>query len=897
MSINRITRQRLYQDEELFNSLLQYAKYDEEYQVFVNADAAIWSVWELSPRWLYTISDEEAFQICGNLQEMVDSFDHNFSLQFIWVSTYDVEAILKKSLREYPTSKVAGWMARRWIKSLRTAARNASVYSRPRHQRLFIAFRFDPPWRAVGLKEQTIRTIELLLKGKVGVSAELRKQEYKQYANQFRGIIDGNISKLFDLRLNPRLVDGQALIDLLYPILNRRSTKGSKIRHNRRTAVPVPEYDPNDYLSNQVSETPAYHIDDGILKKDGRYFRTASMVKPPKQCLPLMITPFQSTPYENILAVTFSKDSHEDQLNRLNQLDSFMGLRLRTFRGRANQKVQTQIGAIRAARQELYSNVSQIVRVGVHQTFICEDPDEAIRASAEAVASFPQLNGARGMTHLISDIGVLLNTLPACYDPSTDGPGWTTTMRSSRAVRFFPIWGNWTGSKNKLFVLPCLWNRELVGFDLYDSNMAPNVLISGVSGAGKSYLLCYLIITLMRGHFSQKPDGSKQEKPPIAFIFDKGMTGQPCGFERLAHIFGGKVYEATPSKAPAMNFLARLGDTSPTGSDDYKDLIDMSVDIILDMASDANTLTDRLDRSAVRDSVIEAHRIYYNGARKREFLLSDVVSVLRAPKRVDENEQEALRRQRVSVLISDYYGDGTYANFFDKPGSLKLDQRMIVFDLKALSRNPDLQRVFLKVAMLWADTVMNTPEEIDTRKLLVFDEAHDLIGKTSAATIETAFRLYRKRKGMVIAASQSGEDFYVGEGGQAIVQNSAHKIFLKQDPSKFHLTAQAFNLSSQQSRVITSLQTIMGVESQFYLLSDIGEAPLVLPLESAFYWVSTNNGDDNQLYSDLVKQYNGDYMQAFLKAVEIAPYGAKAFHSSVKKQKLGINASNEEEML
>ena len=372
------------------------------------------------------------------------------------------------------------------------------------------------------------------------------------------------------------------------------------------------------------------------------------------------------------------------------------------------------------------------------------------------------------------------------------------------------------------------------------------------------------------------------------------MPGQPCGFERLAHIFGGKVYEATPAKAPAMNFLSRLGKTPPDPSnEDYKDLIDMSVDTILDMASDVNTTPDRMDRAVARDSLIEAHRIYSNGPKRRELILSDVVSVLRAPKRVDENEAEALRRQRISMLISDYYGDGVYSNFFDRPGALELSERIVIFDLKSLSRNPDLQRVFLKVAMLWADEVMNDPNEIDTRKLLVFDEAHDLIGKTSANTIETAFRLYRKRKGIVIAASQSGEDFYVGEGGQAIVQNSAHKIFLKQDPSKFHYTAEAFNLSEQQASVITRLQTVMGVESQFYILSDIGESALVLPLESSFYWASTNNGDDNQLFSDLVKKYDGNHVEAFLQAIEIAPYGAKAMKHPLDEEEI-VNTALED---
>ena len=459
----------------------------------------------------------------------------------------------------------------------------------------------------------------------------------------------------------------------------------------------------------------------------------------------------------------------------------------------------------------------------------------------------------------------------------------------------FPLWGNWKGSPGPLFVLPSIWNRELVGFDFYDSNTAPNVLISGVSGAGKSYLLCYILITMQRGHFATQTDGRIVERPPITFVFDKGMTGQPCGFDKVANLFGGKIYEATPSKAPAMNFLGRLGETPPDPrNEDYKDLIELCSDIICDMANEGNKQIDRLDKQAVSESLVESHRVYRSGPMKRELILSDVVSVLRAPKRVHENEDSAHRRQRISMLIGDYYGDGVFARFFDRPGSLKLKQRFIVFDMKALSRNPDLQRVFLKVSMLWADTVMNDPKELDARKILVFDEAHDLIGKTAVGTIETAFRLYRKRKGIVIAASQSGEDFYVGSGGQAIVQNSAHKIFLRQDPTKFHYTAQAFNLTQQQADVILRLRTIKGVESQFYLMSDIGEGAFAVPLESAFYWASTNNGDDNQLFNDLLTQHNGDFWQAFQEAVMMAPNGAKALQDLRLNSRNGSAASGDD---
>ncbi len=880
MSLSRITRERLYKDETLFNQLLPFHRYDDKRGVFVHVDASLWSIWELQPKWITSTSDAEAFDLTNRIQEMVDALDHTISVQFNWITTFDIEDELRKNLTEYPTTGVAGWMARRWTRMLRNSARNGRQGVRPRKLRLVVSFRYDPSWRATNALDRMKRSLEMLFKGKVGVSAKERQAEYINYTNRFRGTIEGTISKLADLGFQPRKVDGQGIINLLYPLLNRRSTKAGKFRRGKNTAVPVPAYDPDDFLANQISETPAEHPEGGIVKKDGKFYRTVSLVKSPKQAFPLMLTSLQSSAYENIISVTFSKDSQEKQLKRLDTLDGMLGLREVTGMGRANQKIQHQIASIRAARSELYSNKCQIGRVGVHQTFICQTKEEAIRAASESLATFPQMNGARGMTHTIADLGVIVNSLPGCYDPETDGPGWTNTMRSSRAVRMFPLWGNWKGSRGSLFTLPSLWNRELVSFDFYDSDIAPNVLISGVSGAGKSYLLCYLLISMNRGHYSTLTTGRKVERKPITFVFDKGMPGQPCGFEKVAKLFGGRIYEASPSKAPAMNFLARLGQTQPdVTNEDYKDLIDIGADIICDMATEGTKTLDRLDKAAVTESLIEAHRVYRSGPMKREFILSDVVALLRAPQRVNENTDSTTRRQRVATLIGDYYGSGIYASFFDRPGSLELKERFIVFDLKALSRNPDLQRIFLKIAMLWADTVMNDPRELDTRKILVFDEAHDLIGKSSSATVETAFRLYRKRKGIVIAASQSGEDFYSGDGGQAIVQNSAHKIFLRQDPAKFHQTAQAFHLTDQQAQVILRLRTVKGVESQFYMVSDIGEGALVLPLEPSFYWASTNNGDDNQLFHEVLEQNQGDFARALEKVVQLAPHGAKAFQA------------------
>ncbi|MCB0320341.1 MAG: TraC family protein, partial [Bdellovibrionales bacterium] len=342
MSINRLTRERLYRDEAIFNKLLPYVKYDPEFQLFIHSDASLWSMWELSPQWMTSTSDQDAFLLSQQVQEMMDALPCEVSVQWNWITTFEVEHLLRRSVSEYPSGGIAGWMAKRWTRMLRREANNGNFHTRPRRLRLLVSFRNDPAWRTSNPLEKLSRTLRMLIFGKVGVSAQQRTKEYRQYATDFKGLIDGTASKLVDLGFQPRPLDAQGLIDILYPILNRRSTKSGKFRRGRSTAIPTPTYDPNDFLANQISETPAEHPENGLLKKDGRYFRAVSIVKPPKQCLPLMIAPLQSSPYENIISVTFSKDPQEKQLSRLDALDGTLGMREITGMGQKKKKVQHQ---------------------------------------------------------------------------------------------------------------------------------------------------------------------------------------------------------------------------------------------------------------------------------------------------------------------------------------------------------------------------------------------------------------------------------------------------------------------------------------------------------------------------------------------------------------------------
>ena len=186
-AISRITKKRLFEDEALFNSLLPFAKFDSEYQVFVHGDASIWALMELQPRWLTKTSDAEAYQLTQSIQEILDALDSSISVQWSWVTTFDVEDTIKKNLDSYPTSGSAGWMAHRWARMIRRCASADSLHRRPRRHRLIVALRYDPPWKAVGWLEETKRSIRMLLQGAVNVTSEMRRREYKEYVDKFRG--------------------------------------------------------------------------------------------------------------------------------------------------------------------------------------------------------------------------------------------------------------------------------------------------------------------------------------------------------------------------------------------------------------------------------------------------------------------------------------------------------------------------------------------------------------------------------------------------------------------------------------------------------------------------------------------------------------------------------------
>ena len=64
-------------------------------------------------------------------------------------------------------------------------------------------------------------------------------------------------------------------------------------------------------------------------------------------------------------------------------------------------------------------------------------------------------------------------------------------------------------------------------------------------------------------------------------------------------------------------------------NEDFKDLFDICVDIIADMATEQGSVLSRIQRNEIIEALTEAHYRYRHSDREREFLLRDAVKVLK----------------------------------------------------------------------------------------------------------------------------------------------------------------------------------------------------------------------------------------------------------------------------
>jgi type IV secretory pathway VirB4 component len=152
---------------------------------------------------------------------------------------------------------------------------------------------------------------------------------------------------------------------------------------------------------------------------------------------------------------------------------------------------------------------------------------------------------------------------------------------------------------------------------------------------------------------------------------------------------------------------------------------------------------------------------------------------------------------------------GSLSTVFDSQTNIKLDNRLIVFDIKDL--NESIRSIMMMVV---ANFVNNEVKRNPQKRMLVIDEGWLLLQEPeSARFISGLVRRARKYYLGVTIITQQANDFLNQEYGKAIASQSSLRILMRQDTTTIKKVASEFHLSAYE---------------QHYLLTcDRGEALLI----------------------------------------------------------------------
>jgi len=147
---------------------------------------------------------------------------------------------------------------------------------------------------------------------------------------------------------------------------------------------------------------------------------------------------------------------------------------------------------------------------------------------------------------------------------------------------------------------------------------------------------------------------------------------------------------------------------------------------------------------------------------------------------------------------------GTYANFFNRPSNIDMENKMVVFGIRDMEDELRPMAMYVIMRYIW-----NTIRIELKKRILVIDEAWWLM-KTEEGASFLYGMVKRARKYWlgVTTITQDVIDFMKSDYGRPIITNSALQILMKQSPAMIETVKKTFNLTGEEENIL--LETPIG---------------------------------------------------------------------------------------
>lgn len=332
-------------------------------------------------------------------------------------------------------------------------------------------------------------------------------------------------------------------------------------------------------------------------------------------------------------------------------------------------------------------------------------------------------------------------------------------LDSSSAALTFPFMSSELVQESGILYGVNKSNNSLVILDRFSLHNA-NSITFAQSGAGKSYTTKVEILRqLMQG--------------TRVIVIDPERE-----YKRLAESVKGMYIKLSAKSKQKINPFDLA-----TTVHEISDLSEHTQDLIDVLGLMAESLTAR-EKAAIDKAVLKI----YKKSKTKPPLLEDLYAELRK-----------LGQLKLCEKLEKYIS-GSLADVFNAQTNVKLDNRLVIFDIKYLPENLR-QIMMLIISNFVKNQVMAKPE----KRLLIIDEGWILLQhEESARFVAGLVRRARKYYLGVSIISQQANDFLKSEYGRAIASQSALRILMRQDTTTIKGVVNEFNLSEyEQSFLLT----------------------------------------------------------------------------------------------
>ena len=187
--------------------------------------------------------------------------------------------------------------------------------------------------------------------------------------------------------------------------------------------------------------------------------------------------------------------------------------------------------------------------------------------------------------------------------------------------------------------------------------------------------------------------------------------------------------------------------------------------------------------------------------------------------------------------LQEWVGRGRLSGYFDNVEDTLTFQRFQAFDFEGLSDRADVLQPMLFYILHRANTIIYDPSKHEVPKLVVFDEAWRFFSNpVTQAYIREALKTWRKRNGVMILATQSGDDLMRSGLLEVVSESCMTRLFLANpgmDATKYE---EAFQINKTESEWIKKLVP----KSQFLLKQPTGSKILSLFTDPESYRIFSN---------------------------------------------------------